>query len=370
MAVEMERTLPDYVYVSAEVAQRHAEQTRKGLYDLLPAEIAWKDRYEYLEARGYKLRPRYHPKWKPSWVGTKIAPNFCEDSIRIINFRVMDATRTADGMRVAIKSVANEGPEVSISSLVASLGGRDHHCVSALDVLDDPVNGGRSLLIMPYLRPYNDPELQMVGDVVSFVSQMLEGLAFLHRNSIAHRDIASPNIMMDARPLYPNGHHPVRMHRAPDAIHDADPSVRIDHPVNYYYIDFGLSAHFPPGAPSKVIGKVGRDMEIPELSNTTPYDAYKADIYALGNVFDKEFLQRFRNVEFLKPLIDCMKQREPDLRPDAVELVKMFQQLCALVPENSIRWRLVERSEQPYEKFFDTVAVAREGISNLKRMVG
>ncbi|KAI0645026.1 kinase-like domain-containing protein [Trametes meyenii] len=371
MAVETTRALPDYVYVSAEIAQRHAEQTRKGLYDLLPTEIPWKDRYEYLQERGYKLRPRYHPKWRPSWMGTKIAPNFCEDSIKIINFRIMDATRISDGMRVAIKSVAKEGPDVPISRLVSSLGGSDHHCVSVLEVLYDPVADGRSLLIMPYLRPYNDPELQMVGDVVNFVSQMLEGLAFLHRNCIAHRDIASPNIMMDARPLYPNGHHPVRMHRAPDAVHDADPLVRIDHPVQYYYIDFGLSAHFPQGASSMVIGKVGRDMEIPELSNIAPYDAYKADIYALGNLFDKEFLQRFSNVEFLRPLMGCMKQRQPDLRPPADELVKMFQQVRALVPDNDIRWRLVERSEQPYEKFLnDTVAVAREGISNLKRMVG
>ncbi|KAI0669458.1 kinase-like domain-containing protein [Trametes maxima] len=365
------KELPNYVFLPPDIARRHAEHTVNGLYDLLPSEISWRNRYVFLQKRGYSLRKRYHPEWKPSWIGTNVAPDFCEDSIDVSRPHVIDAERTSDGLRVAIKSVSNEGDELKLSQFISSIGGAENHCAEALEVIRDPLNSNRSFLVMPYLRPYNDPELQTIGDVIMFVSQMLKGLAFLHHNRIAHRDIAPPNIMMDARPLYPSGHHPVRMHCAPDAIHDAIPLSRADHPVQYYYVDFGLSKRFPPGAPSLVLGRVGRDMEIPELSNTVPYDAYKADIYALGNLFDKEFSQRFSNIEFLRPLVDCMKQRRPDLRPPADELVKMFQQVRALVPDNDVRWRLVQRSEQPYEKFLnDTVAVAREGISNLKRMVG
>ncbi|KAI0669462.1 kinase-like domain-containing protein [Trametes maxima] len=371
MPISRPKNLPDYVFLPPEVAKRHAENTRNGLYNLLPSEVSWKNRYDFLKARGYLLRPRYHPEWKPSWTGTNIAPEFCEDSIKIRHFHVIDAERISDGKQVAIKTVSNDGDELRVSQLVTAIGGAENHCVSALEVFPDPLNDKRSLLTMPYMRPYNNPGLQTVGEVVAFVSQMLKGLAFLHRNRIAHRDIAPPNIMMDARPLYPDGHHPVRMHCAPDAIHDAIPLSRADHPVKYYYVDFGLSTHFFQGASSLVTGRIGRDMEIPELSDTIPYDAYKADIYALGNLLDKEFLQLFCNVDFLRPLIDCMKQRTPDLRPPAEELVKMFQQVRALVPDNDIRWRLVQRSEQPYEKFLnDTVAVARGGISNLKRMVG
>ncbi|KAI0645028.1 kinase-like domain-containing protein [Trametes meyenii] len=363
--------LPSYVFLPPEFAQWNAEQTRKGLYGLLTSEIAWRDRYDFLYRRGYKLRPRYHPEWKPSWMGTNVSPEFCEDSIRPRHFHVIDATRISDGTRVAIKTIKKEGQELSVSLLVASLGGSNNHCVSALEALDDPLDSRRSLLVMPYLRPYNNPQLSTVVDVISFVSQMLQGLAFLHRNRIAHRDIAPQNIMMDGSPLYPDGHHPMRIGRAPDAIHDAYTVPRSEHPVKYYYVDFGLSVHFSLGVSSLVIGKVGRDMEIPELSNTVSYDAYKADVYALGNLFDKEFLQLYHNVEFLRPLIECMKQQDPALRPPAEELVKMFQQVRALVPENDIRWRLVQRSEQPYEKFInDTVAVAREGLGNLKRMVG
>ena len=107
--------------------------------------------------------------------------------------------------------------------------------------------------------------------------------------------------MMDASPLYPNGYHPVRRYVSVDVIENVKSLARIDHPVRYYYIDFGLSVHFAGGASSLVVGDVGRDNEVPELSSTVPYDGYKADIYALGNLFHKEFDQvcRIRVISLL-----------------------------------------------------------------------
>jgi len=34
---------------------------------LSQSEVWWRDRYRALESCGYKLRPRYHPDWVPSW---------------------------------------------------------------------------------------------------------------------------------------------------------------------------------------------------------------------------------------------------------------------------------------------------------------
>ena len=34
---------------------------------LFPSEVWWRDRYHDIEASGYRLRPRYHPGWQPSW---------------------------------------------------------------------------------------------------------------------------------------------------------------------------------------------------------------------------------------------------------------------------------------------------------------
>ncbi|KAH9886277.1 kinase-like domain-containing protein [Cubamyces lactineus] len=365
------KALPNYVYLPPAAAQYYADVTRKGGYGLLPFELEWRDRQKQLIERGYLLRPRYSKDWKPSWIGTNIHPRSCEDSIILLNYHVIDATRNSDGMRVAIKIVVRESEELHIAEYLASVRGEEHHCVTALDVLPDPINARHSLLVMPYLRPFNNPEFQLVGDVVDFVGQMLDGLAFLHKHRIAHRDIAAANVMMDATPIYPDGYHPVRLHRAPDAIHDANPLSRMDHPVKYFYVDYGLSVRFQEGAVPLVRGKVGRDTDIPEMSSEEPYDAFKADIYALGNLFDKEIAQHFDNVKFLLPLIELIKQHDPDLRPPPDELVKMFKQMRALLQESDLRRRLVPTSEPAYERLFnDTVAVAREGFNNLRRMVG
>lgn len=198
------------------------------------------------------------------------------------------------------------------------------------------------------------------------------------------------NTMMDGRPLYPQGHHPVRRNRSPDLLEKLTPLRRIDHDVKYFYVDFGLSVRFPPGASSQVLGNVGRDAEVPELSWTVPYDAYKADVYALGNLFYKEFQlvsslvwtpimfvakpndsQKYHHTDFLKPLVDCMKQKQPELRPPAFELINMFRQLRKLENPSKGRWRLSPRSESAPERMInDTIAAARDGLSNLKRFVG
>lgn len=73
--------LPIYAVCSPEAAERHAEATRRGDYNLINFERQWRARYVHLQERGYELRPRYHPDWKPSWTGTNRVPTFCEDSI-------------------------------------------------------------------------------------------------------------------------------------------------------------------------------------------------------------------------------------------------------------------------------------------------
>ncbi|EIW54113.1 uncharacterized protein TRAVEDRAFT_51838 [Trametes versicolor FP-101664 SS1] len=219
---------------------------------------------------------------------------------------------------------------------------------------------------MPFLRRYDDPELRVVGEVLDFVLQMLKGLDVLHRNRIAHRDIASPNIMMDARSMYPDGHHPVRIYRALDVAHHANVLPRIDHTIT------STSACPYTSHQERFPGLLGRSPMTWRSRRylTMPYDAYKADILALGNMFDKEFLQRFDNVQVLQHLVACMKRKEPGLRPAADELLKMFQQLHALVPGSSVCRHLVQRSEQPYERFINTsVAIARDSLSSLKRIV-
>jgi hypothetical protein len=57
-------------------------------------------------------------------------------------------------------------------------------------------------------------------------------------------------------------------------------------PVQYYFIDFGLSRRYPAG-PVRDLGIFGQDRTVPEQSLTIPYDPFKSDIYQLGNVIIK-----------------------------------------------------------------------------------
>ncbi len=37
---------------------------------LVMTERWWRDHYNVISERGYRLRPRYHPQWEPSWFKT------------------------------------------------------------------------------------------------------------------------------------------------------------------------------------------------------------------------------------------------------------------------------------------------------------
>ena len=99
----------------------------------------------------------------------------------------MDASRK-DGSRVAIKRLSNGGQEVEVSQFLTSLRHPHNHCAPVLDVFPDPLNpGNQTLLVMPYLRPFNDPDFVHIGEVLDFISQMLEVSAKLTPRT--HRDL-------------------------------------------------------------------------------------------------------------------------------------------------------------------------------------
>ncbi|KAI0765741.1 hypothetical protein BD413DRAFT_637951 [Trametes elegans] len=245
-----------------------------------------------------------------------------------------------------------------------------NHFVKIHEILPDPLNPERALMVMPYLRPCNDPPFGTIGDVIEFVDQTLEvGLPPSSHHSQSHvraRDwylctgialrTAAANIMTDATPLYPSGYHPVWIHYTPDGMYPVTALPRAD---------FGLSMRFAEGESSLVWGDVGKEL-VPELSEEVPYDAFKVDIYALGNVYSEEFEQKYKNMQFLLPLIEPMKQMEPHLRPTVEEVMQEWVKTRATVAEYLFRWRLAPKVEPAIERVVnDTVAVAREGVYRL-----
>ncbi|KAL6300716.1 hypothetical protein BKA93DRAFT_508267 [Sparassis latifolia] len=337
-------------------------------------EIFWRDRQPYLEGRGYKLRPRYDPNWTPSWTGTNLDPTFCEDSIMLMNDCVIDAVRKEDGVLVSIKTVERDSIEVLIASYLsrpAVASHPDNHCVPVFEVFPDPLDDKAAFMVMPFLRPFDDPEFGSIGEVTEFVRQTLEGLCFLHSQGVAHRDCASANIMMHGTALYPKGHHPVRLESSPDGIYLLSPLSRIDHPVRYYFIDFGISSLFAEDESPYVVGRKGRDKELPELSADVPYNAYKVDIFILGNLYKKDFMQKYHSLDFLEPLVKAMTARDPAHRPDAEVALSIYHDIRRGLDPSLLRWRLRPRDESAPERIlYDSVAVAREGIYRLRHIVG
>lgn len=76
-----------------------------------------------------------------------------------------------------MKVVRTHGDEIKIAQLLACeelLVDLSNHCVPIFYVLPDPVDNQMSLLVMPYLRPFNVPEFDTAAEVVDFIHQTLE----------------------------------------------------------------------------------------------------------------------------------------------------------------------------------------------------
>jgi serine/threonine protein kinase len=112
------------------------------------------------------------------------------------------------------------------------------------------------------------------------------------------------NIVVDPSHMIPGGSHFLNQSRAPngvDYIYDYTGDDSIPHfkksrteagPMHYYFIDFGVSVHFPSfEARTHVTGEVGRLREHnPEISETAPYDPFKVDVWLVGEMLLSEFL--------------------------------------------------------------------------------
>jgi len=326
-------------------------------------EQRWRDRMEFLRARGYLLRPRYHPDWTPSWRGTGKHPLYFEDAIHLpAREHLIDATRVSDGTLVYIKRVRTGDQESQILQMLSPLSlprQPGNHCVPLLEIFQDEDDEDISYMVMPFLRQIDEPPFETVFNVVDLVDQLLEGLVYIHERGVAHRDCAHYNLMMDASMLYPEGFHPVKTDFFPDGLTPLKDRYRGDTPVRYYYIDFGISSFIPPDVyPRLVVGDRGRDQEVPELSAETPYDPFKVDIFIIGNMLRHYFFEMYSNVHFLSPLIEAMTATDPAARPDASGASALWKDSRSRIGYVNWAWRLQPRDEPSFKRVVcDTVTL-------------
>jgi len=334
---------------------------------LSQGEAFWRDHQKWLEDCGYMLRARYHSDWKPSWVGTKKPWLACEDAQTLPSAQVLDATRLSDGDFVMLKMVrkshypheAEIGTFFSEMSLASD---PSNHCVPIYDILHVPDDHDLTLLVMPLLRTWDDPRFDTFGEAVAFFKQIFEGLQFMHKHRVAHRDCIDLNIMMDAKPLYAKPYHPIRLDMTRDCSGIAVPRTRTQAPVKYYLVDFSISRQYSDDDIALEPPILGGDKTVPEFqASMDPCDPFPTDIYYLGNMIRQNFLEgssstsRKLGFEFMEALVADMVQDDPAKRPNVDEVVARFETIHQGLSFWKLRSRVVQEGERALGGFFRSI---------------
>ncbi|TFY60097.1 hypothetical protein EVJ58_g5362 [Rhodofomes roseus] len=154
-------------------------------------------------------------------------------------------------------------------------------------------------------------------------SEAIIGLQFMLLHHVAHRDISILNVMMDGAPMYPDMWHPSVSILKRDYSGLAKHYTRTERPPKYYYIDFGLSRKYDPDdGPPREMPIFGGDKSVPEFQDEDydkPANPFHTDIYYLGSFIREGFLEKYRNMEFIRPLVNDMVQEDPEKRPTIEE---------------------------------------------------
>ena len=91
----------------------------------------------------------------------------------------MDAERISDGLTVMLKTVSTKihPDEVKLAQLFSSplhAGNPRNHCIPILDVLRDPDDTDKQILVMLRLVTFDQPIFDTVGEVIDCFRQIFE----------------------------------------------------------------------------------------------------------------------------------------------------------------------------------------------------
>ncbi|KAJ7228318.1 hypothetical protein GGX14DRAFT_412691, partial [Mycena pura] len=297
--------------------------------NLLTPEVFWRDHYDYILEHGYELRPRYRPDWVPSW---KSWWSGCraEDRPFLPNVRgaTNDARRCTDNARVVLKRAHLAELDIlrHLHSLPPSL---RNHTVPLLDVV--PLENPKEVLIvMPFLRRFHQPSFDRLDEVIHALLEIMRGIAFMHSHKIAHRDACLGNFVMDSTQLIPTGFHFSAPYLTPDMKRFIKPKRRFALNIRYYIIDFETSLIHP--GPGRALDHVGQDKTVPEFKSKDPYDPFKLDIYQVGNMIRKKFVEHYVGLEVLAPIAEAMTRETPAERPTADQVLLSLEVLAKSHP--------------------------------------
>ncbi|KAG2135802.1 hypothetical protein DEU56DRAFT_806610 [Suillus clintonianus] len=346
------------------------EQLRLALGSSIPfpgglhlEETWWRDHFLWLKEVGYQLRSRYAPDWVPSWQGTDKYWALCEDSLHMVTTQVVSATRMSDGAHVVLKRIQPSAHphEIEISRFLSSeplKGQRENHSVEMLDVLHIPDEADEAILVLPLLRPFDDPPFETIGEIIDFVRQVFEGLQFMHKHRVAHRDCMNLNIMMDPMEMYPHPYHPCSPALRLDMKGWVKHRSRTECPPRYLFIDFGISRHYQASESAPLELPIwGGYKNVPEfLLSDEACNPFPTDVWYLGIALQQQLLDVYRGLGFMEPLVSDMVQNDPAQRPTMDEVMSRFATTYQALSAWQLRSRAVMKKEwiirRPFRETF------------------
>ncbi|KAH9071106.1 hypothetical protein EDB83DRAFT_315049 [Lactarius deliciosus] len=309
---------------------------------LFASECWWRDRYNDIVEQGYRLRPRYHPQWEPSWLKTGKEFYTVEDGQCTVLRTAMDAIRIRDDRPVMLKKVIpGDGPhELRINQLFSSAEhsrAHDNHCAPLLDVIELSGHpGSQKLMVFPFLRPFRTPRFETFGEFSAFFTQICEGIRFMHWRNVAHRDCTVYNIMFDPSQMYPNGFHPVKITLNRNFEGPVKAYTRTQRPPRYYFIDFGRSRQYiSRDATDKPLR--GGDRSAPEYGSARHCNPFHTDIYLIGNMIRRGFMKKYNGFGFMEDLIASMTKDNPTERPLIEDVLQEFSRIRASLGGRKLR---------------------------------
>jgi len=92
---------------------------------------------------------------------------------------LVDATRISDGKLVYIKKVATNDQESRLALMLSSYQDSTNHSVPILDIFTDTQDDSISYIVMPFLRPVDEPPFYAVEEILDFADQILEVTTFV-----------------------------------------------------------------------------------------------------------------------------------------------------------------------------------------------
>ncbi|TDL26671.1 hypothetical protein BD410DRAFT_836519 [Rickenella mellea] len=154
-----------------------------------------------------------------------------------------------------------------------------NHTIPVLRIIDI---WGWSIVVQPRWGTEWQKPLKGSGSVVRRVEiarDLVEGLAFMHLNGVAHGDIHPSNILC--------GHENARY---------VDPARQKDGRLHQAFIDFESAVIFPPQAVHHCVTiedldtKPPSTIRAPEQEEALQWDGFAADVYNLGRCFQLQLL--------------------------------------------------------------------------------